>query len=224
MVQDGRGCAIRRRYEESSQRGCKNYEDDYQVVRDKQRGEDKMGRILDKVCEILAAVGCLLLLFITFSIAYSIFARPLKLPSPIWVVQFNEYSLLWITFLGTPWLLSKNKHVSIQVLTHRLSNRMNKVLALIHNILGLVLCGILCWFGVYTTSDHLIRKVIDVQSVDVPKGFVIMIIPLGFFLLTLQFLRKIIVLLTGKNEDGTGEPAGAAFTEGTQGSEKGVEN
>ena len=183
-----------------------------------------MSKILDKVCEKMAVVGCLLLLFMTFSIGYSIFARPLKLPSPIWVVQFNEYSLLWITFLGTGWLLSRDKHVSIQVLTHRLSNRMNKVLALIHNIIGAILCGILCWYGVYTTSDHFIRKVVDVQSVDVLKSLVIMVIPLGFFLLTLQFLRKFIVLLMDKNTDGAGEHSDAAFTEDTEESEKGGRN
>jgi TRAP-type C4-dicarboxylate transport system permease small subunit len=32
--------------------------------------------------------------------------------------------------------------------------------------------------------------VIDVQAVDIPKGFVLVVIPLGFFLLCLQFLRR----------------------------------
>lgn len=170
-----------------------------------------MSRILDNVCKIMAVAGCLLLLFTTFSIAYSIFARPLKLPSPIWVVQFNEYSLLWITFLGTGWVLSRDRHVSIQVLTHLLSSRMNKALALVHNILGFLLCSILTFYGAYTSVDHLQRKVIDVQSVDILKGLVIMVIPLGFFFLVLQFLQKIIRQLTAKTIDGKdSDPAFAA--------------
>jgi C4-dicarboxylate transporter, DctQ subunit len=183
-----------------------------------------MGKILDKVCEILAVAGCLLLLFITFSIAYSIFARPLNLPSLIWVVQFNEYALLWITFLGTGWLLSRDKHVSIQILTHRLGKKMNKRLALIHNIIGTALCGILCWYGAQTTVDHFIRKVVDVQSIDILKGFVIMVIPLGFFLLTLQFLRKIIVLLSAKEKEGAEKHPDAAFNKNTGISETGGKN
>ena len=168
-----------------------------------------MGKILDKICNTLALVGSLLLLFVTFSIGYSIFTRQFNLPSPVWVVQFNEYALLWITFLGTAWLLSTDKHVSIQIVTQRLGKKGKKVLALIHSIMGMGLCGVLCWFGIYTTGDHIIRKVIDVQSIDVPKGYVLLVIPLGFFLLTLQFFRKFISLLADKEKSGTGEPAEA---------------
>jgi TRAP-type C4-dicarboxylate transport system permease small subunit len=36
------------------------------------------------------------------------------------------------------------------------------------------------------------RGIMDVGAVDVPKYLVLLVIPLGFFLLTLQFLRKIV--------------------------------
>jgi TRAP-type C4-dicarboxylate transport system permease small subunit len=182
-----------------------------------------VGKILDWICDILATAGALLLLFITFSIGYSIFTRQLNLHTPVWVVQFNEYALLWITFLGTAWLLSKDKHVSLPLVTQQLGERGKKVFALIHSIMGMGLCGVLCWFGAYTTYDHLIRKVIDVQPVDVPKGFILLVIPLGFFLLTMQFFRKFIVLLTGKKTDGTGEPVGPESLEAAKQPRNGVE-
>jgi hypothetical protein len=53
----------------------------------------------------MAVLGGLLLLFITFSIAYSIVTRKLDLPTPVWVVQFDEYALLWVLFLATAWIL-----------------------------------------------------------------------------------------------------------------------
>jgi TRAP-type C4-dicarboxylate transport system permease small subunit len=151
-----------------------------------------VAKLLDKICGVLAVVAALLLLFITFSIGYSIFTRQLKLPTPVWVVQFNEYSLLWVTFLGTAWVLSQEKHVSIQLVTERLSARMQRVLSLVHNLVGLGLCGAFCWFGWFTTWDHYVRKVIDAGSVDFPKAFVLAVIPLGFLLLALQFLHKFI--------------------------------
>jgi TRAP-type C4-dicarboxylate transport system permease small subunit len=156
-----------------------------------------VARLLDKVCSLLALLAGLLLLFITFSIGYAIFVRQVKLPSPVWVVQFNEYALLWITFLATAWILFKGKHVSIQILTHRLSERGQKILELIQSTMGLGLCGIFCYFGSYTTLEQFSRKVINVQAVDVPQALVIMIIPIGFFLLSLQFLRKLIAGLAG---------------------------
>lgn len=142
-------------------------------------------------------LGALLLLFVTFSITYSIITRQMGLGSPIWVFQFNEYSLLWITFLGTAWLLAENKHVQISLLTNVLGQKTNKILDIIHNIVGSVLCGVLAWYGFFSTRDHLLRNVIDTQAVDVPKWIILAVIPFGFILLSLQFLKKLYLSVSG---------------------------
>jgi C4-dicarboxylate transporter DctQ subunit len=153
----------------------------------------------------MAVVGGLLLLFITFSIAYSIVTRKLDLPTPVWVVQFNEYALLWVPFLATAWILSRNQHVSVQFLVQYLDRKGRRVLDIIHSLVGTILCGIFCWYGISTTWDHYVRGVIDVASIDVPKAYVLIIIPVGFFFLTLQFLSKFVAGLLGKeNDDGNG--------------------
>jgi len=157
-----------------------------------------MGRFLDRLCNAMAVLACLLLLFVTFSIGYSIFTRQLHLPTPVWVVQFNEYALLWITFLATTWVLKRDRHVSIQLLVQHLGRKGRKALNLIHCVMGMALSGTLAWFGFYTTQDHFFRNVIDVGSVDVPKAWVLAIIPLGFFFLTLQFFRKFISIWSEK--------------------------
>lgn len=148
-----------------------------------------MFKILEKTSGLLAVVAALLLLFITFTIGYSILTRSLGLHAPVWTVQFNEYSLLWLTFLGTAWVLARKGHVSIHLVYSRLGRRARLVMNLIHSIMGLGLCGGLCWYGWGTTWEHFQRKVIDVQPVDVPKAFILVVIPLGFFLLALQFLK-----------------------------------
>ena len=155
--------------------------------------------LLDRVCGFFALLGALLLVFITASIGYSIVARLTEIPNPIWIVQFNEYALLWITFLGTAWLLAENKHISLSVVTDRLGPKANRILNVCNNLAGTVLCGIFSWYGYATTRDHIARGVIDTMAVDVPKGYVLAIIPLGFFLLALQFLAKFVQTLRGRN-------------------------
>lgn len=110
----------------------------------------------------------------------------------------NEYSLLWVTFLGTAWVLADDRHITIQLLTDRLGTSGRYVLTLIQNLVGAVLCSVFCWYGILTTRDHLIRGVMDTQAIDVPKGYILAVIPLGFFLLFLQFLRKLMVALTDR--------------------------
>ena len=148
-----------------------------------------MDKILDRIFDFLAVVIGLILIFMTLSIGYSIFARAVHLPGPVWIVQFNEYAMLFATLLGSAWLLSKGKHVSIEMLASRFNRRGRKILELIHCLIGMGLCATLCWYGTFTTLENFQRNVIHVQAVDVPIAYLLFAIPLGFFLLLLQFIR-----------------------------------
>jgi C4-dicarboxylate transporter DctQ subunit len=149
-------------------------------------------KALDRVCTFLAVLSGVIVVFVTFSIGYSILSRATGLPSAIWVVQFNEYALLWMTFLGTAWLLGRKKHISVHIILQRLSEKNKKRVAVIHALMGMVLCGLFCWFTTFTTIEKIGRNVIDVQAVDVPIGYVLIVIPLGFLLLFLQFIRNLV--------------------------------
>ena len=154
-----------------------------------------VAKILDRICSLMAVISAVLLLFITFSIGYSIFARMLRIPSPFWVVQFNEYSLLWMTFLGTAWVLSVDKHVSVNIIVQRLGVKSKKIVGLLNSLLGMGLCALLCGYGIFTTRETFIRGVIDVQAIDIPKALVLVIIPLGFLFTFLQFVHRFILIL-----------------------------
>jgi TRAP-type C4-dicarboxylate transport system permease small subunit len=110
----------------------------------------------------------------------------------VWIIQFNEYAMLFATFLGASWLLSKRRHVSIELVVSHFGNRTRRILGLIHSLLGVALCATLCWYGALTTLENFQRNVIHVQAVDVPMAYVLFAIPLGFFLLVLQFSRDFV--------------------------------
>jgi TRAP-type C4-dicarboxylate transport system permease small subunit len=108
------------------------------------------------------------------------------------VVQFNGYAILWITFLGTAWILSKDKHISMHVLTSRLSKETYRKFRIGHDILGSLLCMVICYYCTTSTWDHFTRHIMDHQAIIVQKAYVVMIIPLGFLLLALQFIRRLV--------------------------------
>lgn len=147
---------------------------------------------MDRVCTLLAVLSGGIIVFITLSIGYSILSRATGLPSIVWVIQFNEYGLLWMTFLGTAWLLARKKHISVHIILQHLSEKNKKRFAVVHALMGIILCGLFCWFTAFTTIEKIGRKVIDVQAIDVPIGYVLTVIPVGFFLLFLQFIRNLI--------------------------------
>jgi TRAP-type C4-dicarboxylate transport system permease small subunit len=71
------------------------------------------------------------------------------------------------------------------------------------------LCAVLCWYGTLTTIENFQRKVIHVQAVDVPMAYLLFVIPLGFFLLVLQFVRDFVVEIRSLgSEEGEKTPGG----------------
>jgi TRAP-type C4-dicarboxylate transport system permease small subunit len=155
-------------------------------------GEAWLSKALDRALSVVAVLAGLLLLFVTFSIGFSIFTRAAGLQGPAWVVQFNEYSLLWITFLAAGWVLKRGKHVSIDLLTGRLARRGKAVMEMVHGFLGMGVSVILLCYGAMVVWSHYQRGVTDVQVVDMPKYLILSVIPFGFLWLALQFLYQTI--------------------------------
>jgi TRAP-type C4-dicarboxylate transport system permease small subunit len=168
-----------------------------------------MTKVLDTVFGFLAGVISVILVFMTLSIGYSIFARAVNLPGPVWIVQFNEYAMLFATFLGAAWLLSKGKHVSIELVASRFGRKGRRILGIFYNLLGLGISAILCWYGTFTTLENFQRKVIHVQAVDVPMAYILFVIPLGFFFLFLQFALELAAGFNEIGKSGDKDPAGA---------------
>lgn len=172
-----------------------------------------MGKLIDYICNFFAIAAAALLILVTMLIGYVIFARAVGIGSPAWAVQFTEYSLLWITFLGTAWVLAKGRHISIDLVAGRLKPRTRAILDITHSLVGCGVCAVLCWFGFVTVWSMVQRGVTDVQVVDVAKYKILLIIPVGFLLLALQFFRKAV---TGIHSVNVSEAAqGDAGSEGS---------
>jgi TRAP-type C4-dicarboxylate transport system permease small subunit len=165
----------------------------------------------------MAVLAGLILLFITFSISYGITTRALGIQSPVWTVQFNEYSLLWMTFLASAWVLSRRKHVSIDIVTGRLSPGGKRVAEIIHDVMGTGLCGVLCYYNSLMVLNMFRRGVTDVQAVDVPKYLVLFVIPFGFLCLAIQFLRNLFAEIEKGRQDGSSEATADKNIECTEG-------
>jgi C4-dicarboxylate transporter DctQ subunit len=152
-------------------------------------GMKKFDKYLDGIEKIFAFFAGLLLIFVALSTCSAIVLRFMKLAVPLWSVQFNEYSLLWITFLGAAWLLRRGRHVSLDIVSRRLKPRGVIVLNIAHGVMGMGVCGLLAWITGTVTWDHFQRNVMDVRAVDVPKHIILAIVAAGFFLLLLEFFN-----------------------------------
>lgn len=145
--------------------------------------------IFDKVIDFMAYLAGVILLFVTGAVCYTIGLRFLFKMTTIWIIPIAEYSLLWIVFLGTTWLLREKGHITTDILFVHLKERIQHYLSFIMFIIGGMSCIVLLFLGIIHLAQCIAGRVTDVRAITVPKAAVFIIIPIGSLLLSIQFFR-----------------------------------
>ncbi|MHB8918662.1 MAG: TRAP transporter small permease subunit [Desulfocucumaceae bacterium] len=149
-----------------------------------------LNNLHDNIVRMLAFVAGLITIFIMFAISYGVIARKFfDMPIP-WVIEVSSYALLFITFLGTPWLLRVNGHIRVDLLYSALSKRNRNILNLITSVLGVITNFILLSYGLAVTVDNWQRHILVMNILATPKFILLAVIPLGSFFLLVEFLMR----------------------------------
>ncbi len=154
-------------------------------------------RWFDRLNRALAALACALLVLITLAICTEIVTRATLGVSNQWLVELSEITLLYITFLGAAWVLGNDKHVALDLLLDHLGPRGARSLHCVLSALAAVACFTVTWFGILTVIDQY-RNEIREPTIMAPLAFwITAIVPVGFALLGVQFLRRAVRAATG---------------------------
>ncbi len=131
-----------------------------------------------------------LLVFVAIAISVDVLVRKFLGISFAGLLELTEFSLLWITFLGTAWLLQRDGHVSIDLVISRLNPRPRALVNLITSSTCTILFGVITWYGVKVTWQDFVTGFLMETVLTPPKWIIETIIPIGSFLLFIQLLRK----------------------------------
>ncbi|MCG6656770.1 TRAP transporter small permease [Halomonas campisalis] len=143
----------------------------------------------------LAAVSAAVLLAATGAVFAEILSRLFFGQSLIWVVELSGYALLYMTFLGAPYLLEKNRHVAIDVITTSLPPRWRVALGFAMALLGAAACLYAAWYGLGVTLDQY-QFGIRETTVLAPRSYLLTwVFPLGLFLVAIQFVAQAVACL-----------------------------
>jgi len=150
----------------------------------------KATAIFDRIIGLLALLAALILVFTMLSVGAEVVARYF-LGSPIrWVVEITEYLLLFMTFLATAWVLKGEGHVKMDLVLTRLKPEAQSVVNIITSTICVIMCLVLTWYGVKVVWDHVQIGYHLSTRLAPPSSLIISIIPIGSFLLSIQFLRR----------------------------------
>lgn len=146
--------------------------------------------IFDRCIDVLVYVALGLLVFAWLSVSADVIFRYFLARPISWATEVTEYILLHITFLGTAWLLRKEGHVNVDVLLMRLNPKNQALLNLVTSSICAVVCLILTWYGAVAVLGLFQEHSIIPKQLDMPKYLMFIVIPLGYFMLFGQFLRR----------------------------------
>jgi TRAP-type C4-dicarboxylate transport system permease small subunit len=150
--------------------------------------KDKLNTLLDRLNSAMAWVAATAIVFMMFAISYAVMMRyAWNKPVP-WIVEISSYLMLYITFLGTAWLQRKGGHVEVDLVTGRLKPRVRAAFKAATSLGGAVVGFVLAWKGSLVTVDYFQRDVIAIGILNTPQFLLMGIIPLGGFLLLVEFL------------------------------------
>ncbi|MBW2609965.1 MAG: TRAP transporter small permease [Deltaproteobacteria bacterium] len=150
----------------------------------------KSGVVFDYINSGLVWLLAALAAFCWFSICYEVLLRYFLNRPTIWALSIVEKILAIITFLGAAWLLKKGGHVKIDVLELFLPKRWQMVLEGITSVLSALVCFVLTWYGAQVVIEQFQTGSHDPTVLALPQGPFYMVIPIGFFLLFIQYLRN----------------------------------
>ena len=150
-----------------------------------------LARIFDRATNIAAFIAAALIMFIMIAVSTDVAMRYLFNRPMIWTVDVTRIMLLYITFLGTTWVLKRGGHIKVDILFSRLSPRNQSVVGILSSVIGIILCLVFVWYGTQVTWDYFQRGVRLYTELQPLRAPILAVVPVGSFLLLTQFLRNL---------------------------------
>ncbi len=119
-----------------------------------------------------------------------------------WSEEFPRFILIWLTFLGSAIAMKNRSHLSISLLTNRLSVKKRISVQFFANLLSLLFISILVWGGIIITILTMPNRTAALQM---PTGLVYLAVPVGGILMIIYLLKNTIELFKENNNKAKGK-------------------
>lgn len=146
----------------------------------------------DYIINIMAFLAGGLLIFIMLSVCMEVFLRYFFNAPQVWITEVTECILLYITFLGSAWLLRNGGHVKIDIILNLFSSKVKTILGVVSSTIGIVVTFVLSYYGFKVTWDVFQRGIYTPTILEIPLVVILIIIPIGGLMLFLQFVREFV--------------------------------
>jgi len=144
-----------------------------------------------EVCSLIFCVGALTVLLIANFIAREFFT------SIYFAEEISEFLVIFTTFVGVSYGVRRARHIRMGAFLDMMPAKMEKVFIIIISAVS----AAVMFFMADASYDYLmysLRKAHETPALKLPYWIFYVIIPLGFFMAGIQYIRTIIKNLTVK--------------------------
>jgi C4-dicarboxylate transporter DctQ subunit len=154
-------------------------------------------RVFDVIIDLGGVIAAVLLIAVMLGTTVKVIFRYGLREGLIGADQIGGTMLLYIALLGAAWVLRRNEHVTIDLLLGHVGPRTRWFLTVVSAVIGALVCLVITVFGTLEVIDSLQKGVRIPAEIEMPRAVNLVVIPIGFLLLMLQFLRQTVDLLKG---------------------------
>ena len=160
-------------------------------------------RGFERVAAVLAAVAGGLILAMSLWITYDVLSRYFFDVASPWSFDLSEYSLVWITFLGAPWVLMQDRHVRIEILVDVLPVPAQRALGVAVSIVAIGVCVVLTWRTGIAAVEYFRNDIMMPRIWRIPRIWPYAVVPIGSALLACAFVVRLGLYLTDPDPEKT---------------------
>jgi TRAP-type C4-dicarboxylate transport system permease small subunit len=150
----------------------------------------RLARAWGALLDGLGYLAVVLMAALTVAVVYEVAARYVFNRPTAWAVDFTEYALLYVTFVGAAWALRDHAHIRIEMVVERLGRRPQLSLGALVSLVGAGVSAVLMWQGAEVTWEAYANNQAMLKAWRVPRWILILPISLGSLLLAIEFLRQ----------------------------------
>jgi TRAP-type C4-dicarboxylate transport system permease small subunit len=156
---------------------------------------EKIWSALDKTITAMMVLGAAIIIIDMLAVSVDVILRYILGITYTGLFEIMEYSLLWITFLATAWLLKINGHIRLDLILDRLNPRRKVITNIATSVICEILMGFLIWYSVKLLVKDFIYGTYLSTVLQPVKWPIEIIIAIGYILLFIVMLRRIFELV-----------------------------
>jgi len=160
----------------------------------------KLGGAFDLLLGFFAVIASVLLTLMMLATVAKVALRVTVNHGILGIDQVSGTLMVYITFLGAAWVLRKDGHVTVEIFVNSLNEKARRALQVMASLVGAAACLAVTYFSIIAINLSVQRGVVVAAELDIPRAVNLAVIPLGCFLLGIEFIRRAMRFYRGEVE------------------------